>query len=185
MRVRDNYCFVVTYSWACWDFKIKFWSLNKLNCMLQQNSSCIEHACIIVQTWRWPSEWAETCCQFQWFNKLSQFGYSTAVFCDCSVPIYIDGQFFFMYVYFYSVHVLGSHVPIIRRMNCINTTSGICRLYRVTYTRCHIYTITPLAYTAACEAAGLATSINTQPAVRRNSETKPTSQHNRGMYWSQ
>ena len=43
----------------------------------------------------------------------------------------------------------------------------------------------PLAYTAACEAAGLARSINTQPAVRRNSETNPTSQHNRGMYWSQ
>ena len=42
--------------------------------------------------------------------------------------------------------------------------------------------INPLAYTAACEAAGLARSINTQPAVRRNSETNPTSQHNRGMY---
>jgi hypothetical protein len=38
--------------------------------------------------------------------------------------------------------------------------------------------INPLAYTAACEAAGLARSINTQPAVRRNSETNPTSQHN-------
>ena len=45
--------------------------------------------------------------------------------------------------------------------------------------------INPLAYTAACEAAGLARSINTQPAVRRNSETNPTLQHNRGMYWSQ
>jgi len=33
---------------------------------------------------------------------------------------------FFMYVYFYSLHVSGSHVPIIRRINCINTTSGIC-----------------------------------------------------------
>ena len=41
--------------------------------------------------------------------------------------------------------------------------------------------LNPLAYTAACEAAGLARSINTQPAVRRNSETNPTSQHNRGM----
>jgi len=28
----------------------------------------------------------------QWFNKLSQFGYSTAVFCDCSIPIYIFCQ---------------------------------------------------------------------------------------------
>jgi hypothetical protein len=38
----------------------------------------------------------------------------------------IDAQFPFMYVSFYSLHVLGSHVPIIRRINCINTTSGIC-----------------------------------------------------------
>jgi len=37
-----------------------------------------------------------------------------------------DAQFFLMYVYFYSLHVSGSHVPIIRRINCINTTSGIC-----------------------------------------------------------
>jgi len=27
-----------------------------------------------------------------------------------------------MYVYFYSLHVSVSHVPIIRRINCINTT---------------------------------------------------------------
>ena len=40
----------------------------------------------------------------------------------------------------------------------------------------------PLAYTDVPEAAGLARSINTQPAVRRNSETNPTSHHNRGMY---
>jgi hypothetical protein len=32
----------------------------------------------------------------------------------------------FMYVYFYSLHVSGSHVPIIRRINCINTTSCVC-----------------------------------------------------------
>jgi len=42
-------------------------------------------------------------------------------------------------------------------------------------------TINPLAYTDVPETAGLARSINTQPAVRRNSETNPTSQHNRGM----
>ena len=42
--------------------------------------------------------------------------------------------------------------------------------------------INRLAYTAACEAAGLARSINAQPAVRRNSEVNPTSQHDRGMY---
>jgi len=38
----------------------------------------------------------------------------------------LDAQFFFTYVYFYSLHVSGSHLPIIRRINCINTTSGIC-----------------------------------------------------------
>jgi len=38
----------------------------------------------------------------------------------------LDAQFLFMYVYFYSVHVSGSHVPIIRRINSINSTSGIC-----------------------------------------------------------
>jgi len=37
----------------------------------------------------------------------------------------LDAQFFFMSVYFYSLHVSGSHVPIIRRINRINT-SGIC-----------------------------------------------------------
>jgi len=37
-----------------------------------------------------------------------------------------DAQFFFMYVYFYSLHVSGSHVPIIKRIDCINTTFGIC-----------------------------------------------------------
>jgi len=42
--------------------------------------------------------------------------------------------------------------------------------------------VNPLAYTDVPETAGLARSINTQPAVRRNSETNPTSQHNRGMY---
>jgi len=42
--------------------------------------------------------------------------------------------------------------------------------------------LNPLAYTVVCETAGLARSINTQPAVRRNSEINPTSQHNRGMY---
>jgi len=38
----------------------------------------------------------------------------------------LDAQFFFMYVYFFSLHVSDSHVSIIRRINFINTTSGIC-----------------------------------------------------------
>ena len=37
-----------------------------------------------------------------------------------------DAQFLFMYVYFCSLHVSGSHVLIIRRINRIDTTSGIC-----------------------------------------------------------
>jgi len=37
----------------------------------------------------------------------------------------LDAQFFFTYVNFYSLHISGSHVPIIGRINCINTTSGI------------------------------------------------------------
>jgi len=44
----------------------------------------------------------------------------------------LDAQFFFMYVYYYSLHVSGSHVPIIRRINCINTTSGICHYVQMT-----------------------------------------------------
>jgi len=38
----------------------------------------------------------------------------------------LDTQFFFLYVYFFSLCVSGSHVPIIRRIKHISTTSGIC-----------------------------------------------------------
>ena len=38
-----------------------------------------------------------------------------------------------MYVYFYSLHVSGSHVTIIRRINYINTTSGICHSVYMTF----------------------------------------------------
>jgi hypothetical protein len=37
-----------------------------------------------------------------------------------------DAQVFFMYVSFYSLHVSDSHVPIIRGIIFINTTSDIC-----------------------------------------------------------
>jgi hypothetical protein len=30
----------------------------------------------------------------------------------------LDAQFFFTYDYFYSIHVSGRNVPIIRRINC-------------------------------------------------------------------
>jgi len=38
----------------------------------------------------------------------------------------LDAQFFFVYVYFNSLHVSTTQVRIIRRFNCINTISGIC-----------------------------------------------------------
>jgi len=37
-----------------------------------------------------------------------------------------DAQFFFVYVYFNSLYVSSIHMLITRRINCINTTSGIC-----------------------------------------------------------
>jgi hypothetical protein len=48
-----------------------------------------------------------------------------------------------VYVYFYSVHVSGSHVSIIRRI-CFATCTPNGHLYRVTYTRCRIDTINSL-----------------------------------------
>jgi len=38
----------------------------------------------------------------------------------------LDAQFFFVYVYFNSLHVSSIQVLIIRRFSCINTISGIC-----------------------------------------------------------
>jgi hypothetical protein len=77
-----------------------------------------------------------------WNNKLIHIVHLVGYFHSCItmhgfmnvnfVNNQLDAQFFFMYVYFYSLHVSGSHVPIIRRINCINTTSGICHsVYRV------------------------------------------------------
>jgi len=66
------------------------------------------------------------------------------------VNIQLDAQFFSVYVYFDTLHVSNNHVLIIRRLNFINTTSGIVtvwyvgtcipdgHLYRVTYARCRI-----------------------------------------------
>ena len=69
---------------------------------------------------------------------------------------------FSQYVYFFSLHVLGDYVPIIRRNNCICATLGICHCvwmtvwyagwcippcipgshpYRVTSTKCRIDTV--------------------------------------------
>ena len=38
----------------------------------------------------------------------------------------LDAQFFFVYVYFNSLHVSSIQVLIIRRFSCISTISGIC-----------------------------------------------------------
>ena len=60
-----------------------------------------------------------------------------------------------MFVYFYSVHVSGNHVPVSRRSNCFNAIPGICHSvwmtvwyagwdehpHRVTYTRYRIDTV--------------------------------------------
>ena len=73
------------------------------------------------------------------------------------------------------------HVVIVYVQPLVSSLSaGDCPVYRLGESF-----LNPLAYTDFSETAGLASSINTQPAVRRNSVTNPTSQHNRGMYWSQ
>jgi hypothetical protein len=38
----------------------------------------------------------------------------------------LDAQFFFIYVYFNSLHVSSNLVLIVWRINCINPTSGMC-----------------------------------------------------------
>ena len=43
-----------------------------------------------------------------------------------------EAQFFPIYVYFDTLHVSSNHVLIIRRINCINTTSGVCHSVQVT-----------------------------------------------------
>jgi hypothetical protein len=39
----------------------------------------------------------------------------------------LDAQFFFLYIYSNSLHVSSKLVLIIRRINCINATSGMCQ----------------------------------------------------------
>ena len=73
----------------------------------------------------------------------------------------LDAQFFFTYVYFCSIHVSGSHVPIIRRINrinrtfraamcpssrrinCINRASGLCHSVQMTVWCADVHTCTP------------------------------------------
>jgi hypothetical protein len=43
----------------------------------------------------------------------------------------LEAQFLLIYVYFNSLHVSSNLVLIIRRINCINTTFGICHSDRL------------------------------------------------------
>jgi hypothetical protein len=64
----------------------------------------------------------------------------------------LDAQLLFMYFYFYSLHVSGSHVPIIRRINCINTTSGICHRTKRSFIQSDIYQMSGQAVEQLVEA---------------------------------
>jgi len=59
---------------------------------------------------------------------------SLGIFLSCLIFVnnQLDAQFFFMYVYFYPLHVSGNDVPIIRRINCFNMTCGICHSVEMT-----------------------------------------------------
>ena len=70
----------------------------------------------------WQIKWCFCECVLNRFFNVSLTMHLGIIF----VNNQLDAQFFFMYIYFYSLHVSGSHVPIIRRINCINTTCGIC-----------------------------------------------------------
>ena len=85
-----------------------------------------------------------------------------------------------LFLYFNFVYSLGEKTNYLNYFSSIPTNAH--NIYTLKSTKIYI---NPLAYTDVSETARLASSINTQPAVRRNSETNPTSQHNRGMYWSQ
>jgi len=51
----------------------------------------------------------------------------TVHLCSVLVNNQLDPQFlFFIYIYSNSVHVSSTTVLIIRRINCVDTTSGIC-----------------------------------------------------------
>ena len=61
----------------------------------------------------------------------------------------LDTQFFFfVYIYSNSLHVSSTPVLIIRRINCINTTSDICKLHRFGWNiqtctlDCHLHRVT-------------------------------------------
>jgi hypothetical protein len=60
------------------------------------------------------------------------------------------GAQFFLYIYFYSIHVSGNHVPIIRRINCINTIPGICHSVWMTISHPEWQLCTKLGFIYKC-----------------------------------
>jgi hypothetical protein len=63
------------------------------------------------------------------YRKVSQMEKETNMQGIILVNDQLDAQFpppFFLYVYFDSLHVFSNLVLIIRRINCINITSGVC-----------------------------------------------------------
>ena len=56
-----------------------------------------------------------TRCKTQMYHKHLEIPFET-IFANNQ----LEARFFFMYIYFCSLRVSGSHVPIIRRINCIN-----------------------------------------------------------------
>jgi hypothetical protein len=77
----------------------------------------------ISKWWTWlSSQWRNLTMKTKVLGHSECQNYSSNII---FVNNQLDTQFFLMYIYFYSLHVSGSHVPIIRRINCINTTSGI------------------------------------------------------------
>ena len=56
---------------------------------------------------------------------INPYDLNTNVHCTILVNNQLDAQFLSVYIYFYTLYISSSHVLIIRRLNCINTTSGM------------------------------------------------------------
>jgi hypothetical protein len=101
-------------------------------------------------TWRWINTNGNNSKLMLLFNGTSDFLWKLSVkrwlntesmFFKCIVDLHLgsvlvnnqlDTQFFFRIIYFNSLHVSSTPVLIIRRISCINTTSGIWHSMQVT-----------------------------------------------------
>jgi hypothetical protein len=94
-------------------------------CLCGVGDSCPEEGCCndtMVEVVQFLHKHISVEVSYHWFFYVLL----TVCFGIIFVNNLLDAQFFFVYVYFYSLHVLGSRVPIIRRINCIGMISGIC-----------------------------------------------------------